>query len=71
MTTKLTATQRAQEASWQKYGNNHDYMRMIEAYAFAVRLEALLREALPFIVDAGPNGDITARIKELLDGGAA
>lgn len=38
------ATQRAQDASFDKHGADH-YSRMIEAYAFAVRLEMLLRRA--------------------------
>lgn len=32
-------TQAAQDASWAKHGNDNDYMRMIEAYAFACSLE--------------------------------
>lgn len=32
-------THAAQDASWEKFGNSNDYGRMIEAYAFAGKLE--------------------------------
>lgn len=66
MTTKLTATQRAQDASWEKHGDNH-YARMIDAYALAVRLETLLRDTMHFL-DYVPRNEIKKRIGDKLDG---
>lgn len=37
-------TRAAQDASWEKYGNENDYQRMLSAYGFARQLEGQLAE---------------------------
>lgn len=48
-TTDCPRTEAAQQASWDKFGNGNDYMRMIEAYSFACRLERENRELVAML----------------------